>query len=217
VAEVPAKPKIYHIPHVRNLPQIVETGALWSDAKRIDMKLNCDLVGMPHIKQRRLREVEVTCHAGTHVGDYVPFYFCPRSFMLYILYMGNHPEIDYKEGQEPIVHLQADLHRVIEWARKEHRRWAFSDRNAGTKHLVRFFNQPNQLSEINWPAIASADFRDMVVKEGKQAEFLVYESFPWRLIERIGVCKDRVADQVYRAIGQSHERPPVTVEREWYY
>jgi len=137
--------------------------------------------------------------------------------MLYIiLYMGNHPEIDYREGQEPIVHLQADLHSVVEWAGKEQRRWAFSDRNAGT-YFARFFNQADHLTEINWAAIASADFRDMVVKEGKQAEFLVYESFPWRLVERIGVCSDRVADQVARAIVQSHERPQVSVERGWYY
>lgn len=216
MAKVPANPKIYHITHVRNLPQIVEAGVLWSDAKRNDMGLECDVVGMAHVKRRRLLEIEVTCHVGTHVGDYVPFYFCPRSIMLYILYMGNHPDLHYTEGQESIVHLQADLHSVIEWAERERRRWAFSDRNAGT-YLAKFFTRTDHLTEINWTAIASADFRDMVLKEGKQAEFLVYESFPWPLIERIGVCNDRVADQVHRAIIQSHERPQVTVKREWYY
>jgi len=68
MAEVPANLKIYHITHVRNLPQIVEAGVLWSDAKRNDMGLECDVVGMAHVKRRRLLEIEVTCHAGTHVG-----------------------------------------------------------------------------------------------------------------------------------------------------
>ncbi len=51
--------------------------------------------------------MEVKCHPGTKVGEYVPFYFCPRSVMLYILYMGNHPELGYRGGQAPIVHLSA--------------------------------------------------------------------------------------------------------------
>jgi hypothetical protein len=73
VAKVPAHPRIYHITHVRNLPQIVETGVLWSDAKRIALGLSCDVIGMSRIKQRRLKGIEVSCHAGSHVGDYVPF------------------------------------------------------------------------------------------------------------------------------------------------
>ncbi|MGA2620950.1 MAG: DarT ssDNA thymidine ADP-ribosyltransferase family protein [Thermoguttaceae bacterium] len=34
MATVPARPKIYHITHLRNLPQIVAAGRIWSDAKR---------------------------------------------------------------------------------------------------------------------------------------------------------------------------------------
>jgi hypothetical protein len=106
VASVPAHPKVFHITHVRNLRNIVKAGVLWSDAKRVEMGLSCNVVGMSHIKQRRLQEIEVRCHAGTHVGEYVPFYFCPRSIMLYILHRGNHPDLDYNEGQQPIVHLR---------------------------------------------------------------------------------------------------------------
>lgn len=63
----------------------------------------------------------------------------------------------------------------------------------------------------------STDFRDMVVKEGKQAEFLVYGLFPWRLVERIGVCDDRVDGEVRQAIAGADHQPPVAVERNWYY
>lgn len=216
MAAVPAHPKVYHITHVRNLPQIVQAGVLWSDAKRIELGLACDVVGMTHIKQRRLREIEVTCHPRTHVGDYVPFYFCPRSIMLYILHRGNHPELNYTEGQRPKVHLQADLHAVVEWARENRRRWAFSDRNAGT-YIAQFFNRLDQRAEVNWAAVASTDFRDMVVKEGKQAEFLVHDSFPWRLVERIGVYDGDILEQVRRALAGTDHRPPAAVQRGWYY
>jgi len=40
---------------------------------------------MSTIKARRLYDLEVDCHPGTKVGEYVPFYFCPWSIMLYLL------------------------------------------------------------------------------------------------------------------------------------
>lgn len=216
MTEVPANPKIYHITHWQNLRHIVRAGMIWSDAKRIESNLDCMIVGMPEIKRRRLHEIEVSCHPGTMVGDYVPFYFCPRSIMLYILHKGNHPDLDYSGGQGPLVHLQADLHAVVEWAEHQGRRWAFSDRNAGT-YIAQFFNRLDQLGEVNWTAVASADFRDIIVKEGKQAEFLVHESFPWRLVEGIGAYDESVADQVRRIMATVDHRPSVGVERDWYY
>lgn len=213
---VPPNPKVYHITHLRNLGPIVQAGKLWSDAKRIELGLQCDVVGMSHIKQRRLMEIEVGCHSSTHVGDYVPFYFCPRSIMLYILHKGNHQDLKYTEGQQPIIHLQADLHAVIEWAEAKPRRWAFSDRNAGTR-IAKFFTGLNRLDEINWPAVAETDFREMVIKEGKQAEFLMYKSFPWHLVERIGVCNQTQLEQVQQALAEADHRPVVSVEPSWYY
>ena len=216
VVPVPANPKIYHITHVRNLPQIVEAGALWSDARRMKLGVDCEIVGMSNIKRRRLEELEVDCHPGTKVGQYVPFYFCPRSVMLYLLHRGNHPALDYHEGQRPIVHLRADMMETVAWAEASGVRWAFSDRNAAAC-LASFFRTPDNLKEINWNAVAATDFRDMIVKEGKQAEFLVYESFPWELVEAIGVLDNEIARQAKLALGDTAHKPPVSVERAWYY
>jgi hypothetical protein len=57
LTRVPRNPKIYHITHLRNLRGIVEAGVIWSDAKRIELGLDCEVVGMSQIKQRRLREI----------------------------------------------------------------------------------------------------------------------------------------------------------------
>src|SRR5262249_20479320 len=146
---VPPNPKIYHITHLRNLPQIISAGALWSDARRLASNLDCEIVGMAKIKQRRLLALHVPCHPRTKVGQYVPFYFCPRSIMLYILHRGNHPDMDYREGQFPILHLQADLMAAIHWANANHVRWAFSDRNAGAR-LAQFYRTVNDLDKVNW-------------------------------------------------------------------
>jgi hypothetical protein len=55
---------------------------------------------MTAIKRRRLG-LPLPCHAGDRVADYVPFYFCPRSVMLYLIHRGNHPELTYQGGQSP--------------------------------------------------------------------------------------------------------------------
>jgi hypothetical protein len=170
---------------------------------------------MTKIKERRLA-LEVDCHPGTKVGEYVPFYFCPRSIMLYLLYRGNHPELSYTGGQQPIVHLEADLHTVVQWAEASGRHWAFSTSNAGA-YYTGFFKRLDQLDEINWVAVAARDFRNMTIREGKQAEFLLFDDYPWQLIERIGVINTQVAQQVTAILEQSGYQTSVSVQPTWYY
>ena len=189
---------------------------LVSDAQRIANDLTCSLVGMSTIKQRRLEEIVVPCHPRTTVGQYVPFYFCPRSIMLYILHMGNHPDVTYRGGQSPIVHLQADFHQVITWANANAVPWAFSSGNAGSR-LTDFYNDPAQLNEIAWDSIRSTDFRDAKVKEGKQAEFLLLDVFPWTLIEKVGTIDPTIATKAKMALANVGHQPTIVVERTWYF
>lgn len=136
--------------------------------------------------------------------------------MLFILYKGNHPSLTYRGGQGPIVHLQADLDAVITWAEREGTRWAFSDRNAGGRYAS-FFCQRDALGNVSWAAIDAADFRDADVKDSKQAEFLVYGSFPFQLVNHIGVQNAQIERQVVEAVATGRHRPTVSVKPEWYY
>jgi hypothetical protein len=213
---MPANPQIYHITHLRNLSQIVQASAIWSDSERIAQNVDAEIVGMSKIKTRRLDVLSVDCHPGTRVGEYVPFYFCPRSIMLYILHMGNKPELTYHGGQGPILHLRADLMATVRWADQNEVRWAFSDSNAGGR-LAKFFKSISDLDKINWAAVEATDFRPMQVKEGKQAEFLVYKSLPWELIECIGVKDADIERQVNDILWDARHKPLVTVEPSWYY
>ena len=212
---LPKNPKIYHITHLENLPQIVDS-VLWSDAERIRRNLNCKIVGMSEIKRRRLEELEVDCHPGTKVGAYVPFYFSPRSIMLFLLCKGNHVDLTYQGGQRPIMHLEADLHRVVAWADSVRRHWGFSNGNAGTRY-TQFFNDLEQLAGLDWDAIAARNWRDLIVREKKQAEFLVEESFPWELVERIGVIDKQIAERVANALDRAAHQPAVVIAADWYY
>src|SRR5437870_1747881 len=87
----PSKPRIYHITHVDNLVRIVGDGALLSDAAIQARGGPAAPIGMSTIKHRRLNELRVKCHPEDYVGEYVPFFFCPRSIMLYLIYRANHP------------------------------------------------------------------------------------------------------------------------------
>ena len=136
--------------------------------------------------------------------------------MLYVIHCANHPELAYRGGQGPIVHLEADLHEVVAWADTQGRRWAFSLSNAGAVY-AQFRSRLDQLDEVNWNAVAARDFRQADIKEGKQAEFLVHESFLWSLVRRIGVRSAPVAQQVASALQGASHRPPVEILPQWYY
>lgn len=216
MSPVPAQPKIYHITHVDNLPAIVREGVLLSDATIAARGGPNVTIGMSEIKRRRIEEITVSCHPETKVGDYVPFYFCPRSVMLYLLYRANHQDLTYRGGQEPILHLEADLHEVVQWADREGLRWAFSLSNAGS-YYVEFRDRLDELDLINWAAVSETDFRSPDVKEGKQAEFLVHGTFPWEFVRRIGVCSAGIKAQSEAALEGATYRPPVEILRHWYY
>lgn len=211
---VPARPKIYHIAHVDRLASILADDSLLCDGEIQKRTPPGTTIGVSDIKRRRLNELFLSSHPDLHVGDCVPFYFCPRSVMLYLIHQGNHPELDYRGGQGPIVHFEADLHTVVSWAERQGRRWAFTLSNAGSY----FFEDRcdlAQLDEIDWDAVEARDWRKC--KEGKQAEFLLEQSFPWSLVEYVGVHARGVYQQVVNALPANERRPTVGIRPDWYY
>lgn len=210
---LPAEPKIYHIVHVDRLVSIVADGGLWSDAFLQARARPGTTIGMGTIKQRRLT-TPVECRPGLNVGDCVPFYFCPRSVMLYVIHMANDPELDYRGGQGPIVHLEGDLHDTVDWAEQQERQWAFTLSNAGSNYFEDRCDLV-QLAEIDWDAVRARNWQGRT--DGKQAEFLVEKSFPWALIQRVGVRSTHVREQARNAMRASEHKPTVEIKPEWYY
>lgn len=134
--------------------------------------------------------------------------------MLYVIFRADHPELGYRGGQGPIVHLEADLRQAVDWAEANDRRWAFTPSNAGASYFEDY-DDLRQLRNLAWEAIQALDWRGR--QEGKQAEFLVEGSFPWEIVSGVGVHSPRIANRVLQAIQGSSHRPPVEIKPGWYY
>ena len=212
---IPENPQIYHIVHGNRLKSIVNDGGLHCDAAMVRRPETGTTIGMSNIKERRLAR-PLPCYPDSCVGDYVPFYFCPRSVMLYVIHRDNNPRLDYHGGQEPIVHLESDLHSVVDWADANGQRWAFSLSNAAASY-ARFHAHLDDLNEIDWNAVYARNWQDDAVREAKQSEFLVHQFFPWHRVDRIGVISERIGNRVASVIRNAAHKPRIEVQRAWYY
>jgi hypothetical protein len=112
--------------------------------------------------------------------------------------------------------LQADLKTPVKWATDHRILWAFSDINEGA-YAAQFYDDLSRLNDVvDWSAIGATDWRDAAIQEYKQAEFLIYGSFPLGLVEKIGVCNNSIRNQVIDKLGCIASLE-ISVEKEWYY
>jgi hypothetical protein len=206
MTHTPDQTLIYHITDVANLPAILAAGGLYSDAAMAQRQTT--IIGYEHIKLRRLTEIQVACCGGRIVGSFVPFYFCPRSPMLYTVNRGN---TGRPHGcQRSIVHLVSTVGAAL----AQNRAWAISDGNAGARHAS-FFSNLAELEELDWAAIRARNWQGLTHQ--KSAEFLLADFFDWSGIHAIGCYNDEMAQTVGGMLMQHAHRPSVSTEPSWYY
>jgi hypothetical protein len=158
---------IYHITDVENLPGILAEDGLRSDVA-MEQK-NPTVTGYTHIKERRMKQIRVPCCNGRFVGEFVPFYFCPRSPMLFTINKGKTGRL--AGCQRTIVHMVSSVETGIGLGQA----WAVSDGNAGAFHTW-FGSTLDAIKTLDWAAIRATDWRGKTHQ--KSAEFLVAEFFP---------------------------------------
>lgn len=205
--------KIYYIAPIYNLESIIKTGYIFSYSimKSFNMYSNTN-IGLNNIKERRLNNC-FDSYPDLKVGQCVPFYYCYRSVMLFLIYKKN-DSLSFKDGQEFIVHFEFNMFKVIEWAKRNNKRWVITDSNAGS-YYFKDSNKINFLKELNWDAITSLDWggKDKIIHE-KQAEFLVEEKVDFNLVERIGVFNIEMLKKVKKIVNKNIK---VEIHTDWYY
>ena len=100
---------IMHFTHVNNLPGVLVTGYLQAD-NLVDRSsaLKVEAADLDIKAVRKSAQVPLAPYGC--VADYVPFYFAPRSPMLYKLHKGRVP--NYTNGQDPLVYLVSSAEAV---------------------------------------------------------------------------------------------------------
>lgn len=209
----PSPTYLYHFTHVRNLPGVVEQGLL-SDAACKESGATQVEIGSSEIKARRLARA-VPIEPGGCIGDYVPFYFAPRSPMMFTL---GHNNYEYRGGFDEVIYLVTTLERVLERGL----RGVVSDRNAA-QALASFVAADADLdAHVDWPLMAQRQWgrisADPERPDRRMAECLVHGRVPWEAITGIAARTADTADEAARVVGPSGmARASVVVRTGWYF
>lgn len=212
----PNPTRIYHFTHVDNLAKMLDAGGLLCNNL-----LRKEEFGSGHVSvanegiQRTRSNKRVPKGPRGTLHDYVPFYFCFRSPMLYRVHTGQE---DYQGNQEELVYFVSSVQSVDESGID----YVFTDRH-GILVYTDFFTELDNLSKIDWRLMIAtswheiAEYRDR--KERKQAEFLVHRQLPWSLVGFVAVMNPRMKERVEEIFAEypSSDSRPVRIERDWYY
>jgi hypothetical protein len=207
----------FHFTHIDNLPSIVGAGGLVCDgATRHELpKIE---VGDPAIKDSRRRRVVPVGPGGT-VADYVPFYFAPRSPMMYRIACDRRDAVPgrYQGGDHALVYLAVKVGIVVDSGVA----WAVTDGNAAAT-ITRFSTDIDKIGQlIDWPLMAATMWNNTVDDQDRQrrrmAELLVHRELPLSLVHGLAVSSDQYARTARETLGDSSLADRIVVCPDWYY
>ncbi|MFZ2528184.1 MAG: DUF4433 domain-containing protein [Rhodococcus sp. (in: high G+C Gram-positive bacteria)] len=200
---------IAHFTHIDNLAAITRHG-LFSDTRTRAESVPFSEAGEPAIKSRR-REQRVKADPGGVVADYVPFYYAPRSPMMYRLHRGGVPT--FTGNTHDLVYLVTSIEHLIYHGH----RLVFTDRNAAAKFAVHS-NRVTDLDDlVDWDLMTADDWSntddDPDRKSRRMAECLAYEGVIWDAITQVTAFDEQRASRV-EAILSSALNTPTTLGAE---
>lgn len=207
---------IFHFTHIDNLATIIVDGGLMSDSECITRKRTAARSGNSEIKQRRFGQaIEAGVGMGGVVADYVPFYYAPRSPMLFSIKSGNVSGVD--PDQNPLVYCVA---RAEDFSPPH---FVVTDGNAASALSSHYGTHADMSNKIDWNVMKASYWRN-TDEDGdrmrrRMAEFLVHRFVAWHhikaLVTRVPATQQAVLS-LYKRLQPQHQ-PPVTVNPSWYY
>lgn len=205
--------KIYRIFDGKNLRSILRSGCFYSTSKLAELgKQPCE-IAHPRLMERRKKAI-VPCGPGGTLNDYVPFYFAPRSPMLYAISQGNVKE--YDGDQERIIYAVSTTQAV----KDSGLRFIFCNAHP-IMEMTEFFDKLEDLDKIDWAIMNSKYWNDTLGqpdrKRRRQAEFLTHESFPWELIHELTVMTERAKNAAEKILREFGTKLEVNIRPQWYF
>lgn len=192
---------------------MAQSGMIWSDTGCASGGVGPVSIAHDHIKSRRA-ECRLDVAQGGTLADYVPFYFAPRSPMLYAIHCGG--VADYGRGQDEIAHLVLAAEEIAEPGS-----FAITDGHAAMALTTQHDDLAALDSVISWPIMNGRFWNDTDEhgdrKRRRQAEFLVWSSVPFQAVRLIGVRTTEVAERVRAELADPDHVPAIAVRKDWYY
>jgi hypothetical protein len=208
---------IYHFTHVDNLEAIRTAGILRCDAVAREGMTRTE-VGAPDIKESRRRRT-IPIEPGGRVGDYVPFYFAPRSPMMYRIACDRRDSIPnrYAGGDKPLVYLVTSVGAVVAAGST----WVATDGNAATATTEFTSDLTDMARMVDWPLMTAERWNntpdDPDRQRRRQAELLIYGELPLSVIRWVAVHSDERASQVGKLMQDHALEQRIIVRPAWYY
>lgn len=207
----PVPTPVYHFTHIEHLPEIIRRGLLADTLARVTDSVIYD-AGNRDIKARR-RERHVPIQPGGVIADYVPFYFAPRSPMMYAIERGNVPE--YSDGTDSLAYLISDVERLIQLGLHV----LTTDRNAVLDYAAFYTGTEGLNNAIDWDLMCQKMWNNTPDEpdrmERRMAECLVYQAVPWSAFTALHVRTSSRKGQVLTLVGEEYG-PQVEVS-PWMY
>lgn len=208
---------VLHFTHLDNLPSIVRAARLACDLEAGSGMTTCD-VGDPAVKQLRRRRI-VSAGPGGTVGDYVPFYFAPRSPMLYRIACDHRDGVAsrYADGDRPLAYLATTVGRLVDAGL----RWVATDGNAATA-TTRFVATLAELDQVvDWGLMTERYWHNTPGDPDRQrrrmAELLVHRSVPLTALALVAVYSHAEGERARAGLGAHPLAERILVRRDWYY
>jgi hypothetical protein len=216
--------RIFHITAICNLASITKSKALYANAVLVQKEMTYGNIAYQGAQGRRATKL-VEKPPGQTIHHYVPFYFAPRSPMLFTINNGNVPECPHR--QPDIVHFVT----TVEAANSNGLPFVFYDYNA-TLGIATCYNDLKDLNKIDWPLFHENPCLDGYCKywnsrrdnaryvlrqETRQAEFLIHRKFPLKLMSMVGAYNEAKADEVRQIFDQTGVKLRVEAKPEWYF
>ncbi len=202
----------YRITHRDNLAHILEYGLVNKNHTNADP--NFMAIGNPEIIDVR-STTPVNIDGYGFIGSYVPFYFTPRSIMLFNIITGYYVPKVPRRTKEEIIIIRCLIEVLV-----DQQKWFFTNGQANDEETAHFINL-NRLDEIDWDCIQNSNFSksdgDYDRQRRYQAEFLVYDSVPVSCIESVSVYSENMKMWAQKLINNAGKMIPVHVQKHYFF
>lgn len=202
----------YRITHIQNLPLILRHGILNKNHR--DANGDYIDIGNPEIIDVR-STTPVKIDEYGMIGDYVPFYFTPKSMMLLNIITGYRAPVVPRRSRSEILVIRCLIDELTNLPQ-----WFFTD-GQGNDMATDHYHDLDELDTIDWEAIQKSNFKkndgDYDRPRRYQAEFLVHERVPLESIESLNVYNQEAADYVNEQLTRNNINLAVHIQPKYFF